>query len=179
MSKRRLGNKENEECLSSFGKRLQSLSDTFYSTIFEDRKDKKIEIKNAKQLEDLQTSEYEDFTFDQYSTSQITSNDDFSFTFHSINKTKTEKSQIYQTKEINRSSTPYSIVKENYIKKGQDETIIVEENNQNQPIIIGYYPVISYQPICFPPTIYLSNQQIQTELNNSSTLNKLTSIKKN
>ncbi|CAF4815125.1 unnamed protein product, partial [Rotaria magnacalcarata] len=42
-----------------------------------------MKIKNAKQLEDFQTSQCEDFTFDQCSTSQLTSNDDFSFTFHS------------------------------------------------------------------------------------------------
>ncbi|CAF1016607.1 unnamed protein product [Rotaria sp. Silwood1] len=179
MSNRRLINKENEDRLSLFGKRLQSLSESFYSTILEESPEKKIQIKNAKQFEELERSKNEDFTFDQCSTSRITSNDDFSFTFQSNDQTITEQFDKYQKREINRSSTPYSIRQDNYIKKIEDETIVVEENHQNQAIIVGYYPVISYQPICFPPTIYLSTQQIEKQLNNYSTLNKGTSIKKN
>ena len=91
MSSRRSLNKENEKRLSSFGQRLQSLSDTFYSTILEDSKDKKYQIKNANEFEHLQTSQYDNFTFDECSTSQITSNDDFSFTFHSNDQTKIQK----------------------------------------------------------------------------------------
>ncbi|CAF4070406.1 unnamed protein product, partial [Rotaria magnacalcarata] len=30
------------------------------------------------------------------------------------------------------------------------------------------YPVISYQPICFPPTIYLSKQPIERQLNKNN-----------
>ncbi|CAF3624489.1 unnamed protein product [Rotaria socialis] len=165
MSKDKLLNKENEKSLSSFSKRLQSLSDSFYSTILEDSNNKKMQIKNAKQLEDFQTSQYEDFTFDQCSTSQLTSHDDFSFTFHSNDQAKSEKSKNYQKRQINHSSTPYSIRQENSLKKHQDETIVVEENRQQQAIIVGYYPVISYQPICFPQTIYLSEQQIERQLN--------------
>jgi hypothetical protein len=86
MNSRRSLNKENEDRLSNFGQRLQSLSDTFYSTILEDSKEnEKIQIKNAKELEDLNSH---DFTFDQCSISQITSNDNFSFTFHSIDQPK-------------------------------------------------------------------------------------------
>jgi hypothetical protein len=92
-SRRHTFNKENEDRLSSFGQRLQSLSDTFYSTILQDSKEKKIQIKNAKQLEDFESN---DFTFDECSTTQITSNDDFSFTFHSIDQPKISKSQKHQ-----------------------------------------------------------------------------------
>ncbi len=92
MNSRRSLNKENEDRLSSFGQRLQSLSDTFYSTILEDSKEnKKIQIKNAKQLEDFQSN---DFTFDECSTTQITSNDNFSFTFHSFDQPKIQKHQV-------------------------------------------------------------------------------------
>lgn len=97
MSKNHLLAKEKNDRLSSFGERLQSLSELFYSTILEDSNDnKKIQIKNAKQLEDFETSKNEDFTFDQCSTSQITSNDNFSFTFYSIDQTKLEKSKKLQ-----------------------------------------------------------------------------------
>lgn len=75
----------NEDRLSTFGQRLQSLSDTFYSTILEEPKEKKIQIKNAQQLEDFQSN---DFTFDECSSTQITSNDNFSFTFHSLDQPK-------------------------------------------------------------------------------------------
>ena len=53
MSSHRSSNKENKDRLSTFGQRLQSLSDTFYSTILEDSKEKKFGIKNAKELEDI------------------------------------------------------------------------------------------------------------------------------
>ncbi len=75
MSSRRSLNKQTEDHLSSFDQRLQSLNDTFYSTILEDSKDKKHQIKNAKEFEHLQTSQYNNLTFDKCSTS----NDDFSF----------------------------------------------------------------------------------------------------
>jgi hypothetical protein len=56
----------------------------------------------------------------------------------------------------------------------------VEETRSHQPIIVGYYPVISYQPVCLPPTIYFSKEQIQSQINNDySTLTKVTPIKKN
>jgi hypothetical protein len=80
-SSRRSSNKNR---LSSFGQRLQSLSDTFYSTILEDSKETTHQIKNAKEFEHLQKSQYDNFTFDECSTS----NDDFSFTFHSIDQPK-------------------------------------------------------------------------------------------
>ena len=101
MSSRRSSNKENKDRLSSFGQRLQSLSDTFYSTILEDPKEKKHQIKNAKEFEHLQISQYENFTFDECSTSQITSNDDFSFTFHSIDQPKKpRKHQVKSSEEL-------------------------------------------------------------------------------
>ncbi len=158
-------NKEKDDHLSRFGQRLQSLSDSFYSTILEDSKEnQKIQIKNAKQLEDLNSH---DFTFDQCSISQITSNDNFSFTFHSIDQSKQTKSPY--------SSTPYSIREENLIQKREEETIMVADNHSShQPIIVGYYPVISYQPVYLPPTIYFSKEQI----NDYSTLTKVTPVKK-
>ena len=59
---------------------------------------------------------------------------------------------------------------------------MVEETRPSpspQPIIVGYYPVISYQPVCsLPPTIYFSKEQIQSQLNDYSTLTKVTPIKK-
>ena len=57
---------------------------------------------------------------------------------------------------------------------------MVEETRPSppQPIIVGYYPVISYQPVCLPPTIYLSKEQMQSQLNDYSTLTKITPIKK-
>jgi hypothetical protein len=91
MSSRRSLKKENEDRLSSFGQRLQSLSDTFYSTILEDSTDKKPHIKSAKEFEHLQTSQDNNFTFDECSASQVTSNDNFSFTFHSNDQTKIQK----------------------------------------------------------------------------------------
>ncbi len=50
----------------------------------------KIQIKNAKELEDFRSN---DFTFDKYSTSQITSNHDFSFTFYSNGQPKIQKAK--------------------------------------------------------------------------------------
>ena len=95
MNSRRSLNEEKEHRLSTFGQRLQSLSDTFYSTILEDSNEKKNPIKNAKDLEDLNSN---DFTFDEYSKSDLISNDNFSFTFHSIeqpkNKNKSDKHQV-------------------------------------------------------------------------------------
>jgi hypothetical protein len=41
VNSRRSLNKENEDRLSSFGQRLQSLSETFYSTSLEDSKENK------------------------------------------------------------------------------------------------------------------------------------------
>lgn len=108
MSKGGLSSEENNRRLSSFGKRLQSLSDSFYSTILEDAKDKKIEVKTAQQLQNLHENQYEDFTFDQCSTSGLTSNDDFSFTFHSNDQTKTQIFEKYQVKyhsKINKIQT--------------------------------------------------------------------------
>jgi hypothetical protein len=106
MNSRRSLNKENEDRLSNFGQRLQSLSDTFYSTILEDSKEnKKIQIKNAKELEDFNCN---DFTFDECATSQITSNDNFSFTFHSIDQPNKQKSQKHQVRS-NKSNSFFSI----------------------------------------------------------------------
>jgi hypothetical protein len=81
--------KSSKDRLSSFGERLQSLSESFYSTILEESKENKFQIKNAKELEDFQC---QDFTFDQCSTNQLSSNDNFSFTFHSIDQTKFDQS---------------------------------------------------------------------------------------
>ena len=53
MSNNRRLNKENENHLSTFGERLKHLSDTFYSTILQESEDKKIRIKNVKELEEL------------------------------------------------------------------------------------------------------------------------------
>ena len=97
MSNNRRLNKENENRLSSFGERLKRLSDTFYSTILQESEDKKIRIKNVKELEELKRFEDEDFTFDQCSKSEGKSNADFSFTFNSIvetNKPKSRKDQV-------------------------------------------------------------------------------------
>ena len=104
MSSNRSINKENENRLSSFGQRLQSLSDSFYSTILEDSKEQKPQIKNARELEHLRTSKYEDFTFDECSISRVTSNDDFSFTFHSIEQPKKQKSRKNQVENKRRQS---------------------------------------------------------------------------
>ena len=41
---------------------------------------------------------------------------------------------------------------------------MVEENRlrNEQPVIIGYYPVVTYQPICFPPSpVYLIKEHIR------------------
>ncbi|CAF1146796.1 unnamed protein product [Adineta steineri] len=180
MSSHRSINKENEKRLSSFGQRLQSLSDTFYSSILEDSKEQRPLIKNARELEHLRISECDDFTFNECSISQVTSNDNFSFTFHSLEQPKLQKTRKHQSTRTNHSSTPYSIREENSRKKCEDETVMVEENRSHpvQPVIIGYYPVISYQPVCLPPTIYLSNQQIQSQINDCSTLTKVTPMKK-
>ena len=157
--------KSSKDRLSSFGERLQSLSETFYSTILEESKENKFQIKNAKDLEDHQC---EDFTFDQCSTNQSSTSDNFSFTFHSIDQTKSGKSekvsQEKKIKRVNQCSTPNSKKKkENFLKQCEDETIIVEDNRRrNEPVIIGYYPVDTYQPVCFPPSpIYLTKEQIQ------------------
>jgi hypothetical protein len=96
MSYCRSFNKENEDRLSSFSQRLQSLSETFYSTILEDPKDKKVVIQNAEQFESLKTSDYQDFTFDEFSSSRMTTNDNFSFTFHSIDQPKEKTSKKHQ-----------------------------------------------------------------------------------
>lgn len=86
-----------EDRLSRFGQRLQSLSDTFYSTILEDPKENKVVIQNAKDFEELNSN---DFTFDEYPNVDRLSNENFSFTFHSIeptkHKTKSEKHQVNQ-----------------------------------------------------------------------------------
>ncbi|CAF1564561.1 unnamed protein product [Adineta steineri] len=169
MSSHRSINKENEKRLSSFGQRLQSLSDTFYSSILEDTKEQKPLIKNARELEHLRISECDDFTFNECSISQVTSNDNFSFTFHSLEQPKLQKTRKHQNLFIFYQ-----------VKKCEDETVMVEENRSHpvQPVIIGYYPVISYQPVCLPSTIYLSNQQIQSQINDCSTLTKVTPMKK-
>jgi hypothetical protein len=171
--------------LSTFGQRLQSLSDSFYSTILQDSKEDKAPIRNAQQLEHLTKSDYDDFTFDQCSISRVTSNDDFSFTFHSIEQPKSRQHQVRPTKgplPTTHSSTPYSIREDNLLKKPEEETIVVEEtrpsSSPRQPVIIGYYPVITYQPVCLPPTIYLSQEQIQSQTNDCSTLTKVTPLRK-
>ncbi|UJR11698.1 hypothetical protein I4U23_015879 [Adineta vaga] len=181
--------------LSTFGQRLQSLSDSFYSTILQDSKeDNKLQIKNAQQLEHLSKSTYknntnDDFTFDQCSISHLTSNDDFSFTFHSVEQptTKVQNKSFrrkHQSSRIQHSSTPYSTHADHSIRKCEDETIVVEETHRRssssltQPIIIGYYPVVTYQPVCVPPPMYLSKEQIQSQLNDCSTLTKVTPMKK-
>jgi len=60
-------NKKNENRLPTFGQRFQSLSDSFYSTILQDSKQDKIQIKNTQQLEHLTKSDYNDgdFSFKQ------------------------------------------------------------------------------------------------------------------
>ncbi|CAF0733145.1 unnamed protein product [Adineta steineri] len=163
MSSHRSINKENEKRLSSF-----------------DTKKQKPLIKNARELEHLRISECDDFTFNECSISQVTSNDNFSFTFHSLEQPKLQKTRKHQSTRTNHSSTPYSIREENSRKKCEDETVMVEENRSHpvQPVIIGYYPVISYQPVCLPSIIYLSNQQIQSQINDCSTLTKVTPMKK-
>lgn len=93
-------NSEKEDRLSRFGQRLQSLSESFYSTILEDPKENKKVIQNAKDLEEFNST---NFTFDEYSNNDLLSNENFSFTFHSIEPIK--KSQKHQvnhllTKEI-------------------------------------------------------------------------------
>ena len=70
MSNNRRLNKENENYLSTFGERLKHLSDTCYSTILQESEDKKIRIKNVKELEELKRFEDEGFTFDQCSKSE-------------------------------------------------------------------------------------------------------------
>ena len=77
-------NDENRIRLSLFGQRLQSLSDSFYSTILEDsnRKEKEI-VKSSDQLKQCQ---FNDFTFDQCSFNEMSTKDNFSFTFHSIDQ---------------------------------------------------------------------------------------------
>ena len=96
MNSRRSSNAEKEHRLSIFGQRLQSLSDTFFSTIFDDSKEKKPLIKSAKYLEDFNCN---DFTFDEYSRNDLISNDNFSFTFHSIEQTKSKnKSEKHQVR---------------------------------------------------------------------------------
>ena len=56
--------------------------------------------------------------------------------------------------------------------------MVPENRSSPQPIIVGYYPVISYQAVCLPPAIYLSKEQIQSQMNDFSTLTKVTPIKK-
>ena len=86
-------NSEKDDRLSRFGQRLQSLSESFYSTILEEPKEKKIVIQNAKDLEELNST---NFTFDEYSNNDFLSNENFSFTFHSIEQQpkKKNKSQV-------------------------------------------------------------------------------------
>ena len=67
--------------LSSFGQRLQSLSDTFYSNILDDCQEKRV-IRTVQDFEGLQEIRSNEFTFDECSTNEMKSNDDFSFTFH-------------------------------------------------------------------------------------------------
>ena len=51
--------------LSTFGQRLQSLSDSFYSTILQDCKEDKAPFRNAQQLKHLPKPDDADFTIDQ------------------------------------------------------------------------------------------------------------------
>lgn len=73
--------KETNQRLSLFGKRLQSLSDSFYSTILEDPQDKQV-IKNADEFDAYRDYRSTDFTFDQCSVTDLSSTENFSFTFH-------------------------------------------------------------------------------------------------
>ena len=74
--------------MSSFGERLKHLSDTFYSTILHESEDKKIRIKNVKELEELKMK-----TLHLINVQRVKekSNADFSFTFNSIVETNREK----------------------------------------------------------------------------------------
>lgn len=101
--------------LSTFGQRLQSLSDSFYSTILRDCHEDKAPIRSAAQLEHLPKADCDDFTFDQCSISRVTSYDDFSFTFHSLDQPKVRARAPH-------SSTPLSIREENVVKKPAEDT---------------------------------------------------------
>ena len=75
--------------LSSFGQRLQSLSDTFYSNIVDDCQEKRM-IKTVRDFDGLEEIRSNEFTFDECSTHEMKSNDDFSFTFHSDDQNRRE-----------------------------------------------------------------------------------------
>lgn len=52
-------------------------------------------------------------------------------------------------------------------REEEEETVLVEENRL-EPIVIGYYPVISYQPVPLPPPIFFSKEQIQQQIHSRS-----------
>lgn len=49
-------------------------------------------------------------------------------------------------------------------KDEEQETILGEEKRRIEHVVIGYYPMISYQPVFVPPAILLSNEKIQQQM---------------
>ena len=70
---------------------------------------------------------------------------------------------------VNQASTPYSIRKEHRATKNSpDETMVVVDDNRRQAILLGYYPVVTYQPVLLPPAIYLSEQSMPCQFPRST-----------
>ena len=38
--------------------------------------------------------------------------------------------------------------------------MVVVDDNRRQAILLGYYPVVTYQPVLLPPAIYLSEKSM-------------------
>ena len=76
---------------------------------------------------------------------------------------------------VNQASTPYSTREKNLLKKcSADETISVDiENNRPPAVLLGYYPVVTYQAVVFPPTIYLSEQSMPCQFSRSTEMKRM------
>lgn len=153
---------------SLFEQKLQSLSDSFYSSIIDEslssRKQRRSTEVRLKTADELTNSKMNNFTFEQCSLEEKTfsQSDQFSFTFHSIDQSKqeTRTSVDFDLSKIDVQRKIHSSTPNSTIKTQRDEpTLIVEQkpdrtklpSSSVEPKIIGYYPVISYQPV--PPVI--------------------------
>ena len=96
-----VGQSSREERLSVFGRRLHSLTETFYSEILDDSQ-KKVVIRNAEDFQGLHEIRSNDFTFEACSASEMKSKDDLSFTFHSIDQSRRQTSSKNPIQVSNR-----------------------------------------------------------------------------
>ena len=90
--------------LSLFGQSLQSLRDSFYSTILEDSNRKEEEKEIIKSSDQLKQCQLNDLTFDQCSFNEIATKDNFSFTFHSVDQSNSISNVSHSTAQQVASS---------------------------------------------------------------------------